>query len=181
MKNLTTLNLSHNKFRAIDFAFIALPLKLSLLDISNNQLNGHFGLNVTAKSLRTLSIANNNYTSIQQNMKKLTPNLRSIDFSGNYFDCAELTANILFLNYDHIKVITPIETPPIGEENVKGMRCHRAGVNGELVSDRSSRDSVKTSYNMLEVMMNKTLDDKLTRLENRLIDLFNNVTQSQHD
>lgn len=118
MQNLTTLNISYNSFTTIDFGFIEPATSLAHLDISNNFLSGHFNLNARAKALTTLNIVNNKFTSIQQNLKNHAPNLTSIDMNGNNFDCGELTSTILFLNFDHIRTVTPMESA--GKDNVKG-------------------------------------------------------------
>lgn len=178
MQHLTTLNIAYNKFTNIDFAFIEPATSLTHLDISNNFLSGHFNLNAEAKALTTLNIVNNNFTSIQQNLKNHAPNLTSIDLNGNSFDCDELTSAILFFNFDHIRAVTPIQST--GKDNVKGIECHKGKADGQLVNDRLSKDSPKRSYNAMKSDVHKSLDDKLAQLENRLIELFKNVTESKN-
>lgn len=178
MQNLTTLNIAYNKFTTINFAIIGTAMSLVHLDVSNNFLSGHFNLNGEVIALTTLNIVNNNFTSIQQNLKNYAPNLTSIDLNGNNFDCDELTSSILFLNFDHIRTVTPIQSTV--KDNVKGIECHKGKTDGQVVIDRLSQDTPERSYNAMKNDMNKSLDDKLAQLENRLIQLFKNVTVSRN-
>lgn len=179
--NLTTLNLSHNKFVTIDLIFIEPAMHLAHLDISNNQLSGHFNLNVETNALASLNIANNKYTSVQQNLRKHAANLQTINLNGNDFDCDELTSTILFLNFDHITTIVPSEDTSnyANENNVKGIRCHTISNDNELIIARLSQDLSKRSYSTMKNDVNKSLDDKLTQLESRLIELIKNVMPSK--
>lgn len=132
------LNISSNQLTTIDFAFIGQTVSLNLLDISNNYLNGRFYFDAVAKDLYSLNIANNNFTSVQQNLKTHAPSLEIIYLSGNHFDCDDLTDTILLLSFDRIKTITPIEDEleTIAQENVKGIRCNKRRVDIEFI-DRS--------------------------------------------
>lgn len=181
MVGLERLDLSHNKFASIDFAFVEPASNLLYLDISNNFLSGKFRLNVEAQQLTELNIANNSFTSVHLNLRKQAPNLDQITLHGNNFDCDELTSMILFLNFDHIKTFTPNEeTFNIKyEDNVKGIECHNRGIGSELVDDRFSQHSPKSSYTVLKNDMNEAFDEKLSKLESRLIELFKNVTSSK--
>lgn len=178
MWNLLELDISHNKFSTIDFAFIGPPWRLEYLNISNNLFSGNFKLNVDAVGLVELNIAHNNYTSVDLSLGKHAPNLRHIDLNGNYFDCDELTSTILFLTFDHIRAITPIEDAS-GEDNVRGIRCHNRKTDGELVNGRLSQDLSKRSYTAMKNDVSKSFDDKLVQLENRLMQIIKNVTGSK--
>lgn len=177
--NLSSLNISFNKFTTIDLAFIGRAMNLTHLDISNNHLSGRFYLNFVAKSLSTLNIANNNYSSVQQNLKKHAPNLTLIDLNGNHFDCNDLTSTILFLNFDQIRTVTPLEdeSKSIIKDNVKGIRCY-ARSDSDMFNNHLSQNSSQQSYFEMKNDMNKSFDNKLAQLESRLIEILRNVTAS---
>lgn len=178
MWKLWKLDISHNKFSTIDFAFIGPPFRLEYLNISNNLLSGNFKLNVDAIGLVELNIAHNNYTSVDLSLGKHAPKLRNIDLNGNYFDCDELTTTILFFTFDHIRAITPIDDA-LGKDNVRGIGCHKRKADGEVVNGRSSQDSSKRSHSAMKNDVSQSFDDKLVQLENRLIQLIKNVTASK--
>lgn len=180
MKDLMSLDISHNKFSTIDLGFIGPPWRLEFLNISNNLLSGYFELDVDANGLIELNIAHNNYSSVDLSLGKHAPNLRNIDLNGNYFDCDELTATILFLLFDHIRAITPIEDAK-GKDNVRGIVCHKKKTDAELPNDNArSQDLSNRSYNTVKNDVSKSFDDKLVQLENRLIELIKNVTMSEN-
>lgn len=175
MSNLKSLNIAYNKFAIIDLTFLKPTQKLSLLDISNNQLSGRFQLNVDALALATLNIANNNYTSVQQNLKKWAPSLVSIDLNGNYFDCDELSSMILFMHFDHIIPIVGNEDSIGSNDNVKGIKCHHqtATSNSEIITKKVHNG---TNYNVFRNEITNSIDEKLLKLELRLIEIIKNVT-----
>lgn len=178
LQNLTTLNISFNKFATIDFAFIEPATSLAHLDISHNILSGHFNLNVQAKALATLNIANNNLTSVQQNLKKWAPNLFIIDLNGNYFDCDELTSAILFMHFDHITPIVRFDDSIGFEDNVKGIKCHQTAANSGDGETTTQKVPKGINYNVMKNEISDSFDEKLLKLESRLIEIIANVTAS---
>lgn len=177
MQNLTTLNISYNKFTTIDFASIESATSLAHLDVSNNLLSGHFNLIAEANALTTLNIANNNYTSVQQNLRKQAPNLATIDLNGNYFDCVELTSTILFMHFDHITPIVPSADSTDYTDHVKGIVCHKtttiSGTDSETFTNQVQKG---INYNVEKNKIMNSIDDKLLKLESRLIGIIENVT-----
>lgn len=123
MLNLTVLKISHNIMTTIDFIFLATAKKLNYFDISYNHFDGRFHLNVKSNSLSVLNIAGNSYTSFENNLGKMAPNLTTIDVNGNDFNCDDLSLMLIFMHFDHI---TPIVRSNDGinyEKNVIGIKC----------------------------------------------------------
>lgn len=179
LKYLSTLNISFNKFANIDFAFIKPATNLAHLDMSHNLLSGHFNLNVQANALTTLNIADNNLTSIQQNLKKWAPNLAIIDLNGNYFDCDELTSMILFMHFDHITPIVRFDASIGFKDNVKGITCHQtAAISSGDVETTTKKVQKGIDHNVMKNDISDSFDEKLLKLESRLIEIIANVTAS---
>lgn len=163
--NLTALNISHNKLKNIDFIFLVSTTQLIHLDVSNNFFSGLFKLDQEAIALTELNISNNNFTSVQQNLRKYAPQLRRIDLNGNYLDCDELTSLLLFMYFDLICPIYPYEEIAESENNVRGIKCHRAKDN--LVNNSST----KTGYELAK--------EQLRKPKTKLIDLFHQMMTSK--
>ncbi|OBA25026.1 hypothetical protein HANVADRAFT_54170 [Hanseniaspora valbyensis NRRL Y-1626] len=85
LKHLRVLDLKHNSFTEIPFKF--LPISLTILEISNNNLNKHISLSSSKANdlvnLKYLNINDNKFTSIHQltNLLKL-PNLKIVDVNN---------------------------------------------------------------------------------------------------
>lgn len=174
MFNLQRLDISYNKLAAIDFAFVEQTVSLEYLDISNNLLSGQFKLDVEAIALIELNIANNNYSSLQHNLRKQMPSLTSINLNNNFFSCKDLTLMLLFMHFDYIlPIIQSANELNDTDDNVRGIKCH------QLNDVTDEKKSTKTSYKTTKDQLIKTFDDKLAKLETKLIDLFQNKTISK--
>lgn len=172
---LTKLDISHNKFKTIDFTFIRSTKSLTNLNISHNSLSGSFQLNVTAISLSILNISNNNYTSVQLNLKKQAPNLLSIDLNDNFFDCDDLKSTVLFLHFDRVMPFIPSDDIDINKHNVKGIKCHQISQTPNQPPDSiSERIQKYGSCAALRDEITKSFDERLLKLETRLIEIFEN-------
>lgn len=173
MQRLRRLDISHNRFSVIDFAFIAPAKSLQYLDLSSNLLGGHFELDVNANALTELNISNNNYTSHQHNLRKQMPNLTRIDVNNNFFGCEDLTTMLLFMHFDHITPAIQAETELSGADSVRGIKCHHSKDDSDV---KKSTD--KTSYTLTKEALIETIDARLANMETKLIDLFQNMAVS---
>lgn len=179
MNDLTELNMSHNLLTAIDFDFLVPLVRLTHFDISSNLLFGHFNFSVRANALRVLNIADNKFTSVQSNLKRLAPNLATIDLNDNQFDCQTLTSMLLFMHFDRITPNVRDGDATEDGSNVKGIKCKPVETSTTLTTDRSKASEASRSFSTSEVMKNeiiKSFDDKLSQLEYRLMQALRNIS-----
>lgn len=172
MPHLTTLNIAHNKLASIDLAFLKSMGQLANLDVSSNSLSGSFHLDGKAIALSVLNISNNHYTSIKHNLKREIPSLTQIDINGNDFECDDLLLMVLFLNSDHITLVIRNNVDFDGTNNVKGIQCVRA-------RERGVADLTKTTVKKAKEQIIQSFDERLVKLETKLICLINNVTAAK--
>lgn len=114
-------------------------------------------------------------------MRKQAPNLLHIDLNDNFFDCDDLKSTVLFLLFDHITPIIPSDDTDIYKHNVKDIKCHQISqTNNEPPNDSISKKiQNRRSCAVLKDEISKSFDERLLRLETRLLEIFGNSTSGR--
>ncbi|EEB16255.1 leucine-rich transmembrane protein, putative [Pediculus humanus corporis] len=91
MKNLTVIKLNKNRLMISTISALTKINKLEELDLSTNELSGPLESETLPNmpALKTLSLANNQFSSINQGAIKGVPNLVSLSLSHNQIDVLE--------------------------------------------------------------------------------------------
>lgn len=175
LRSLTRLRLDHNNLHRIEYSALHDMHDLTTLHLAHNRLR-KFHLQSLMHNLIVVDVFGNNLTSIDLDLRRKAPNLRTIYAGENDWDCGILTTAILVLNTDDIRLLPSDNVQLInrGDYNstVKGIGCH-SGTKPTVIDGPNVKPGITLQLQeKLEILM----DAKIHEFETRILDVISNIT-----
>lgn len=175
LPNLEYLYLDHNKLQHIEYEFMNGMELLASLQLSYNNLE-KFQIKSKQNNLQSVELNGNKISSIDLDLRRKAPHLRTIYAGNNDWNCNVLTTAILVLNTDDIRLLASSDVTMIDntgfDSSVKGIGCNGAQT-PQVLDDHLDRPRMSVELReKLETMM----DQRIHEFETRLLDVITNIT-----